>query len=973
MAKATPIITNVSAGELSPLLDGRVDISRYYNGAKRLENFIPLPTGGWKRRPGTYYVASVKDSARKTRVVPFQFSVTQAYILEFGDRYLRVYYDQGQLLSGGSAYELTTPYLEADLFDLQFAQDADTMWITHPSYKSRKLTRQAATWDSYVKLMLHCDGDDASATFTDEIGKTVTRQGTAQIDTAQYKFGGASGLFDGDSDYLTTPDHADWNFGTGDFTIDFWVRFASVGYTQTFFHQWDDASNFIRLLFDTSSEVIEFASITGGTTDIDVNFAWEPSINTWYHIAFVRNGTGATNWNCYVDGVALGNRTLDAGGYDCTLPNLASVLYIGVRVETGPTYTNYLNGWLDEYRVSKGIARWTANFTPPTIAYSADVITFAIANYAPELMTLDVAPGTAWVVGDTITGNTSGKTCVIVSITDTTHYRVKDRSGTYTDGEVLTNGTHTADQGAGFPAFTGDPFGADDSDDCPSCVSIHEQRIFFANTNNDPQKAWASVSGDYEDMTTGSSADDALTYVIGSEQVNAIRWLSSGDTLEMGTLGGIFSLSSGVDGSPLTPTNVVVKRRSSYGSSRIVPKRIGNFSYYVQKDLKKIREFIGEGYVDAEGNFRESSFDTMVLADHIAGDGIIEMAYQQSPYNMLWCVRDDGQLVCLTRQVNQEVLAWSRQILGGSFGGGDAVVESVAVIPGDDEDDEVWVIVKRTINDSTARYVEYFKPMDYGDEQEDAFFVDSGLSLDTPKPITAITKADPGVVTATGHEFSNGDTVIIRGVVGMTEVNRTKYKVAGVSGDTFQLTDSDDENVDTSDYTTYVSDGEVRKCNTSVSGLSHLVAETVDLFLDGDTATTAVVSAGGVATITTPTTGGGEIHAGLRYTPYYKSMRIEAGSALGTAQAKLKRIGQVFMRLYESLALKAGNEDTQDSFDLRLKSDTTENTIPVFSGDQQILQPSSWDRNGYIIITQAGPYPLTIIAVIIHLTVSDGY
>ena len=215
MAKVSPILTNFTSGEVSPLLDGRVDISKYYNSAKTLENFLILPAGGIKRRPGTYYVAEVKDSARKARLIPFQFSVTQSYIVELGDRIARFYANRGQLLSGGSAYSITTPYLEADLFNLQFAQDADTMWIVHPSYKPRKLTRNATSFDSYTKLLLHCDGTDASTIFTDEIGHTIVANGDAQIDTVQKVFGTASGLFSGTDDFISSADSADWDFGSG--------------------------------------------------------------------------------------------------------------------------------------------------------------------------------------------------------------------------------------------------------------------------------------------------------------------------------------------------------------------------------------------------------------------------------------------------------------------------------------------------------------------------------------------------------------------------------------------------------------------------------------------------------------------------------------------------------------------------------------------------------------------------------------
>ena len=164
--KASPIITNFTSGELSPYLDGRVDISRYYNGAKTLENFIILPQGGIRRRPGTYYVASTKNNGI-ARLIPFQFSTTQSYILEFGDQYMRVYKDNGQVeAEGGGTYELATPYLEADLFDLQFAQDADMMFIVHPSYKPQELTRTAHnSWsiDDYDPAADPFGADDSDA------------------------------------------------------------------------------------------------------------------------------------------------------------------------------------------------------------------------------------------------------------------------------------------------------------------------------------------------------------------------------------------------------------------------------------------------------------------------------------------------------------------------------------------------------------------------------------------------------------------------------------------------------------------------------------------------------------------------------------------------------------------------------------------------------------------------------------------
>ena len=120
MARVSVQLTNFTAGELSPRLDGRNDLSKYPSGCKTLENFIVYPHGSAARRSGSQFISEVKTSSKKTRLIPFEFSTTQTYILEFGDQYIRVYKDKGQVQSGGSAVEISTPYLEAELFDLKF-------------------------------------------------------------------------------------------------------------------------------------------------------------------------------------------------------------------------------------------------------------------------------------------------------------------------------------------------------------------------------------------------------------------------------------------------------------------------------------------------------------------------------------------------------------------------------------------------------------------------------------------------------------------------------------------------------------------------------------------------------------------------------------------------------------------------------------------------------------------------------------
>lgn len=143
--KASPILLSFNAGEFSPLVRGRIDLEKYRSGCEKLENFLPQITGPVRKRPGTRFVNEVKTSATKVRLIPFEFSNEQAYILEFGNNYVRFYANGGVVLDGGSPYEIVSPYGEDDLFQIQFAQSADVIYLAHRDYPPYKLGRIAPT------------------------------------------------------------------------------------------------------------------------------------------------------------------------------------------------------------------------------------------------------------------------------------------------------------------------------------------------------------------------------------------------------------------------------------------------------------------------------------------------------------------------------------------------------------------------------------------------------------------------------------------------------------------------------------------------------------------------------------------------------------------------------------------------------------------------------------------------------------
>ena len=152
MTRSSPIFTNFTAGIFSPLLYGRVDIQKYANGCKQLENFIPLKHGAITRRGGSYFVAEVKDSTKKVKLIPFVFSVSDSFILEFGHNYVRFYTNFGQVQSGSNPLEISTSYTETQVQDIKIAQSADVLYIAHPEHPPRKLLRLSATNWSLVDV-----------------------------------------------------------------------------------------------------------------------------------------------------------------------------------------------------------------------------------------------------------------------------------------------------------------------------------------------------------------------------------------------------------------------------------------------------------------------------------------------------------------------------------------------------------------------------------------------------------------------------------------------------------------------------------------------------------------------------------------------------------------------------------------------------------------------------------------------------
>ena len=736
MPKASVVQTNLTAGELSPKMLGRVDVNKYVNGAEQIQNFIVTPYGGAQRTPGTRFIGEARKSSVVARLVPFQFSTEQTYMLSFNDGKIVFFRNQGRVVEAAITITGVTQanpgVVTAPAHGLSTNEDVVLSGIVGMTRLNGNVYRMGATTVNTFELK--------------------DPQTGANVDTsayAAYTSGGTLARV-----YDVNHDYADADLKD--------LRFAQTADVMYIVHPSYSPRKLSR---------------TGHT-------AWTLATVTFVDGPFLPQNTTATTLTPSVSAVgATGTLTASTA----------------IFTAAADDPTTKVIGQL--FKLHGGVVKVT-DFTSTTVLQ-----------------------------------------ITVVSVLSATTATAAWSEGAWSPG----NGN-------------------------PGAVSFFEQRLAFAGSTNNPQTVWLSVSESYEDMDVASAgADDALIYTIASDQVNAIRWLSAAKTLLLGTSGGVFSLSSGDDATPLTPTNVVVKRETTFGAATLVPKQIGNYAFYVQRDTLIVRELAYSLEID-----QQKAANITILSEHITAGGIVDMDYQQSPNNLLWCVRGDGKIATLTREIDQEVAAWTEQTPSGTSPAYEnvAVIQSSTVADGD----EVWLVVKRTINGATHRYVELLETFDWGADNKDAFFVQSGLT----------------------------------------------YDGASVS---------------------------------TIIGLDHLEGQTVDVYADGAVQAQQTVTNGAL----TLATAAAKVQAGLAYDSTIKTLRVEAGSAIGTSQGQLKRINNVIVRVLKTLQLKVGTPTTQYDQDL----------TAIKTGDVEAHHDGGWETEGQVVVKCDDPVPCHVIAIIQQLTEED--
>jgi len=322
----------------------------------------------------------------------------------------------------------------------------------------------------------------------------------------------------------------------------------------------------------------------------------------------------------------------------------------------------------------------------------------------------------------------------------------------------------------------------------PAAVTFHEQRIIYGGTTYQPQTMYASQIGAYDNFNPGTAADsDAWTYEISSNVSNGIRWLYSASVgLKVGTSGGTITAADGSTSgiTPSAPPNITLD--TDYGVMETIPQSLDGFLMYLQNNTYQLRQLQADLILS-----RDKSVDMNLITDHIFRDGFgaVQIARQQSPNTRIWAVRGDGQIAVLTRNTEEKVLGWCRIVGGSSDGtvscnGLSGGFETIAILPIDGQDDQIWVVCERLINGSFVRWMEIFTSELFQNYWEPVR-VDASLSYDNPLNITTISG---NTITISNHGLNNGDQVKIEGVFGFNgELNDNIYVVNNVTTNTFQI------------------------------------------------------------------------------------------------------------------------------------------------------------------------------------------
>lgn len=674
-----PIQSSFTRGELAPRLHGRVDIDHYRLGLASCENFLVLKQGGIIRRSGSKFVAEVKNSSALTRLIPFAFNETQAYAIEMGNLYVRFFALDGQVMSGGSPYEVTSPFTTAQAFEVDYAQSADVLYLTHEDHWIRTLTRSAETSWAFATF----DFEDGPYLDVNTTTTTLTPAGTGHATVDHTANNTASNIVSSSN-------------GTDSWRI-FDREKASYGVIDT------GSSGWVKYQFASSAQKV-----------VDAYWLTAPANNA-------QNGDMPSAWS------------LQGSNDDSTWVTLDSRDGETTWAGSETRFFEFVNEAAFEYYRLSCSGGGGSDGTTTAIGE------LALHQKASDQTAFNLTASSTTGIndGDGFQSDDAGR-----------HIRLLGSDNVYRWAEIVSVSSTTVVtirlHGHALPDTSPIVFWAmgawGNENGWPSHVGFYEERLAFGRTPMQPRTVWLSKSLDYNDFGTSTplEATDGINITMTGAQLNGISMLEEGPDLIVGTAGAIRTIGQATASEPFSATNAKQSRQTTVGAASMKPAVIGNVMVYSGFHKTGLYEY---GY-DYEVNGGVAQ-ELTILSDHAFKLGISAVVYQEFPNSVIWAVRTDGQFISTTYEREQQVVGVARQKIAGGSADDFGIVESACVVP-IENGDRVWMIVRRTIDGNTVRYVEYMDDIfdtESGQTIEDGVFFDSAVTV-TGTAMTSISGAD---------------------------------------------------------------------------------------------------------------------------------------------------------------------------------------------------------------------------------------
>lgn len=582
----------------------------------------------------------------------------------------------------------------------------------------------------------------------------------------------------------------------------------------------------------------------------------------------------------------------------------------------------------------------------------------------------------------------------ITSVADTTHCNVTlgnltlDAAGTVTQpGAFISTAAITSWRLGAWCGFEG----------FPSCGAVFQGRKIAGGQSGKPRRVWGSESGKFLSMApslaTGQVvASNAFAYDLDNDgQSDIITWISPAGSaqvpqLAVGTASAEFIIQPASAGAALGPLNVQSYLETRYGAARAQPLRIGRVLHFIDHSLQRLRawayQWSAQGFTGPEAQ---------PYGKHLSAQGLGEIAYALNPYSTVWSTTKDGQLAGLTWQSDEReplhnIAAWHSHPLGGTWYGGPALVESLAVSAAEDGSyDEIWLSVLRNDSGAVSRTIEFLslpfqttpifgKPVLSG-----ACFLDCAISSPLTYPaalctptFTPITNADGTVQTFPAR----GDSVLFGFSADVALAgDLSPGTVLRINTGTFRLTlVSDARNVfcqcldpPTSLQPQPANGWSYTKMTTSFSGFAALAGRTIGIIGDGSDQGTQTLF-GDTITTAEPAS---LITAGLPYTGELETLDLDLPAPDGSSQGKTGRLDHLYLRVFDSLGGEYGpapDEDNPnpklDAIEPRQDSDLLGWAPDLMSGDLRLPFPGGSSQHRRVRVRQTRPWPMTVLAIV---------